>query len=162
VGYHCDECGFTYDESRAGEAAGECARLARAMAARVTAAADVRARPAPETWSILEYTCHVRDVLIVQRDRVLLARREPDPAPPPMGRDERVEHDGYAEQDPEDVARQLVDAADLFANVLDRLDDEAWDRGIVYGYPPPPKRRTLRWVAVHTVHELTHHLHDVT
>ncbi len=38
-----------------------------------------------------------------------------------MGRDERVDHDGYADQDPAAVARQLVDAADLFANVLDRL-----------------------------------------
>ena len=38
-----------------------------------------------------------------------------------MGRDERVDHDGYAEQEPDDVARQLTVAAQLFANVLGRL-----------------------------------------
>ena len=69
-------------------------------------------------------------------------------------------HDGYAEQHPADVARQLVDAASLFARDLDRLDRASWQRGIVYGYPPPPRRRTLEWVAVHTVHELRHHLQD--
>jgi hypothetical protein len=161
VGYHCVECGFTYDEAEHGAAADACRRLAREIAERL--AGDVRRRPAPDTWSTLEYACHVRDVLLVQRERVLLVRRATDPpAPEPMGRDERVDHDGYADQRPDDVARQLVDAADLFANVLDRLDPADWDKQIVYGYPPPPKLRPLRWTAVHTVHELQHHLADIT
>jgi hypothetical protein len=33
-----------------------------------------RTRPAPDTWSALEYTCHVRVVLRVQRERLQLAR----------------------------------------------------------------------------------------
>ena len=78
----------------------------------------------------------------------------------PMGRDERVEHDGYAEQKPADVARQLSDAAHLFANVLGRLGPEDWDRNVSYNYPKPLER-SLRWVAVHTVHEVRHHLLDV-
>ena len=158
MGYHCDECGFTYVLDEHVEAAEHCRRLAREIAARL----DDRRRPAPDVWSPLEYGCHVRDVLIAQRERVLLARRSAEPpAPEPMGRDERVDHDGYAEQEPVDVARQLVDAADLFANVLDRLDADAWGKQILYRYPPPPKHRPLRWVAVHTVHELTHHLRDI-
>lgn len=164
MGYHCGDCGFTYDEAEHGEAADACRRIAREIAGRLAVGGDVAVRPAPEVWSPLEYAAHVRDVLLVQRERVLLARRSPDddpPAPEPMGRDERVDHDGYADQDPQAVARQLVDAADLFANVLDRLPPQAWDKGIVYGYPPPPRRRSLRWVAVHTVHELTHHQHDI-
>jgi hypothetical protein len=78
-----------------------------------------------------------------------------------MGRDERADHDGYSGQDPEAVARQLVDAASLFANVLVRLDDDAWARTITYNYPKP-WARSLRWVAVHTVHEVRHHLQDVS
>jgi DinB superfamily len=161
---HCNECGFTYDLDSAADAADACRRLAREFAETLTAtgAAPVRRRPSADVWSMLEYACHVRDVLLVQRERVLLARRVIDPEPPAMGRDDRVAHDGYAEQDPRDVARQLIDAADLFANDLDRLDAEGWQRGIVYGYPPPARRRTLSWVAVHTVHELRHHLRDVT
>jgi hypothetical protein len=78
----------------------------------------------------------------------------------PMGRDERVEHDGYAEQDPRDVARQLTDAANLFANVLSRLDPEDWERIVMYNYPKLAER-SLRWIAVHSEHEVRHHLLDV-
>lgn len=76
-----------------------------------------------------------------------------------MGRDERVEHDGYDEQGPEDVARQLADAAALLANVFSRLAPADWARTVVYSYPAPTER-SLRWVAVHTVHEVRHHLLD--
>ena len=77
-----------------------------------------------------------------------------------MGRDERVGHDGYAEQLPVDVARQLIDAAGLFVNVLDRLAPDDWDRTVVYNFPEPTER-SLRWVAVHTEHEVRHHRLDV-
>jgi hypothetical protein len=108
----------------------------------------------------------VRDVLLVQRERVLAARRVDRPSLEPMGRDERVEHDGYADQDPVRVARQLSDAAQMFANDLARLAPEDWARTVVYNYPerrpryPERRPRSLRWVAVHTLHEVRHHLVD--
>ena len=77
-----------------------------------------------------------------------------------MDRDERVEYDGYAEQEPDRVARQLDDAAYLFANVLARLTPADWDRSLMYNYPTLFER-SFRWVAVHTVHEVRHHLLDV-
>lgn len=77
-----------------------------------------------------------------------------------MGREERAEHDGYNEQDPTDVARQLIDAAALFSNVLARLSAEDWDRTVIYHYPETSER-PLRWVAIHTAHELRHHLLDI-
>jgi DinB superfamily len=77
-----------------------------------------------------------------------------------MGRDERVEHDGYIEQDPNDVARQLTDTAYLFANVLARLRVNEWERTVMYNYPTR-RERSLRWVAVHTLHEVHHHLLDI-
>nr|WP_245721265.1 DinB family protein [Nocardia pseudovaccinii] len=120
----------------------------------------LRQRTAPDVWSPLEYACHVRDVLLAQRERVLLARRVDTPALEPMGRDERVEHDGYNEQHPADVARQLDDAALLFANVLDRLTRADWDRTIIYNFPQR-QERPLRWLALHTLHELRHHLLDI-
>jgi hypothetical protein len=157
----CEECGFTYELSEAAEAGpavvAHAAELGDVLG---SPGADPRTRRKPDTWSPLEYACHVRDVLLVQRERVLAARRVDRPSFDPMGRDERVEHDGYAEQDPTDVARQLADAAALFAHVLARLGPDDWDRQVVYNYP----RRTdrpLRWVAVHTVHEMRHHLLDV-
>lgn len=156
----CDECGFTYDLATDGDAGAAIVAGAGEMATLMDAGGDrVAGRQQPDVWSPLEYACHVRDVLLVQRERVLQARRDDRPAFAPMGRDERVEHDGYADQDPAAVARQLRDAAALFANVLDRLGPDR-DRTVVYNYPQPTER-SLRWVAVHTVHEVQHHLLDI-
>lgn len=157
----CAGCGFEYDLDRAPAAAAEIVAGAVELATILCdPAADVRRRRAPEVWSPLEYGCHVRDVLLVQRERVLEARRTDRPSFSAMGREERVGHDGYGDQDPVAVSRQLQDAAQLFANVLDRLTAAEWDRTVVYGYPAEVER-TLRWVAVHTVHEVQHHLQDV-
>jgi len=35
-----------------------------------------------------------------------------------------------------------------------------WDRSVMYNYPEP-RERSLRWGAVHTVHEIHHHTLDV-
>ncbi|MER5478671.1 DinB family protein [Streptomyces sp. NPDC002734] len=156
----CDECGFEYDLSLAPsvprlarEHAGEYADLLSAEPSLL------RRRPAPDVWSPLEYACHVRDVLLVQRERLLAARRRDTPVAEAMGRDERVEHAGYARERPADVARQLRDAALLFGGVLYLLTPADWERTLVYTYPAP-EERSLCWVAVHTVHELRHHLLD--
>jgi len=157
----CDECGFTYDEAAAPEAARMIRDGAAGLAAILEAGhAGLRTRRQPGRWSPLEYACHVRDMLYVQRERLLAARRLNQPECTPMGRDERVELDGYAKQDPADVARQLSDAAGLFANDLGRLSGTDWGRRVIYTYPERAER-SLRWLAIHTVHEVRHHLHDV-
>ena len=69
-------------------------------------------------------------------------------------------HDEYAEQEPEDVARQLADAAQMFSNVLARLTADDWHRTVIYHYPETCER-SLRWVAMHTLHEAQHHLLDI-
>ena len=159
--YACDECGFEHDVASVEDVAPAIvegvAKIAEAIRGRGSA---IQARRDPDVWSPLEYGCHLRDVLLVQRERVLAARRVDGPVFDPMGRDERVEHDGYAEQDPEDVVRQLTDAAAMFANVLSRVTPIEWDRTVMYSYP---KRweRSLRWVAVHTLHEVRHHTLDI-
>ena len=155
----CAECGFRYDLDNAPAAAADIRRLAGEVAAELRAPADLATRRRPELWSPIEYACHLRDVLLVQRERVLTARRDNGFVCTTMGRDIRVEHEGYADQLPADVARQLTDAALLFGNVLDRLGDD-WDNTMVYSWPEP-HLASLRWVAVHTVHEAQHHLRDI-
>jgi hypothetical protein len=158
----CGECGFEYDLGQTQDAGAAIIAATRELRGLllIESTADLRARRRSEVWSPLEYACHVRDVLLVQRERVLQARREECPSLTPMGRDERVDHDGYADQRPDDVARQMSDAARLFANVLSRLGPDDWDRTVVYSYPAPSER-TVGWVAVHTLHEVRHHLGDV-
>jgi hypothetical protein len=158
----CLECGFEYDLALAPEVSTLATSHADTYAdlLRADPPPTLRRRSAPEVWSPLEYACHMRDVLLVQRERVLAARRGDTPVAEPMGRDERVEHDGYADQRPADVARQLQDAAALFANVLDRLSPADWERALIYPFPER-EERSLRWLAVHTLHELRHHLLDI-
>ena len=122
----CAACGFEYrldDAVLAGPAILAGATTLAALLRDADRPADLRSRRAPERWSPLEYGCHVRDVLLVQRERVLLARRVECPSFEPMGRDERVDHDGYAEQDPAHVARQLAVHGRLVdpAEVIDKL-----------------------------------------
>lgn len=159
---HCGECGFTYDPAMAvavaeliGDQVGEAVAILR------DPDVDLRSRRQPNVWSPLEYGCHLRDMLLVQRERVLAARRVDGPDCAPMGRNERVEHDGYVDQEPENVARQLSDAAQLFSNVLTHLRADDWDRTVVYHYPET-QERSLRWVAVHTLHEARHHFLDIS
>ncbi|WP_082964712.1 DinB family protein [Mycobacterium sp. E796] len=158
----CQECGFAYDltaATRAGdEIRGGVAELVRLLA--TVEPATLARRTAPRLWSPLEYACHLRDVLITQRERVLLARRVDVPTAVPMGRDERVAHEGYAESNPAEVAEELTIAARLLANTLRRLDDADWELRIVYNWPRRTQR-TLRWVAVNTLHEVRHHLLDI-
>ncbi|WP_370062485.1 DinB family protein [Mycobacterium sp. MAA66] len=157
----CAECNFIYDLRQASTAGHDIReQIAEVVAILLAEDVDVRSRTQPEVWSPLEYGCHMRDVLLVQRERVLSARRVNGADCPPMGREERVEHDGYAGQEPTAVARQLADAAMLFGNVLVRLAADDWDRTVVYNYPEIHER-SLRWLAVHTVHDVQHHLLDI-
>lgn len=122
--------------------------------------AALLARREASRWSPLEYGCHVRDMLLVQRERLLATRRLDKPVAEPMGRDERPDLDGYSEQDPADVARQLRDAAQMMAHDLARLSGTDWERTLTYTYPSRAER-SLGWLAIHTAHEVRHHLIDV-
>ncbi len=163
----CDECGFDYDGVPDAEVADRLRSFGRRYRAPLTRGLPgetlddlLRQRPAPEVWSALEYACHMRDVLAVQRDRIALALVEDRPTFVPMGRDERVVDDRYNEQDPIAVADALAANAETMAEACLALTDAEWDRTGIYGYPTPTER-SLRWIARHTIHEGHHHLLDV-
>ncbi len=122
--------------------------------------AILQRRPDPDTWSALEYTCHVRDVLLVQRDRTVLALVESNPSFARMSRDERVALARYDAHPPAQVVVQLGVAAELCATVFEGLTSDQWARPLIYNYPAPTPR-DVAWVARNTVHEVEHHLGDV-
>jgi hypothetical protein len=157
----CRQCGFTYAVGRA-EITPWLRSDARAFVAKLRTfdGTAVRTRPEPDVWSPLEYACHVRDMLGVQTERVVLVQHEVDPEFVPMGRDERVVEDRYNEQDPTDVADALITAAEKFADTLDALDDNGWSRTGIYNYPERAIR-TAEWIGIHTAHELLHHRGDL-
>ncbi len=158
----CDGCGFEYGSIATADVPDRLRELGPSFDAVLDGpAAELRTRSAPDVWSPLEYACHVRDVLLTLRERTILALWTDTPTFTPMGRDERVAFDRYAEQSPADVARQLADAASMLAFLVEGLTDEQLARTCVYGFPVS-EVRTLAWVAEHAVHEGEHHLADAS
>ncbi len=133
-------------------------RLAEVLGSRPVG--DLRARPVDGVWSGLEYGCHVRDVLAVQRERIALALAVDRPSFAPMRREERVAEEHYNEQEPSVVARELRAAAEALAGQLAGLDDGQWQRVGEYHWPTTAWR-DVEWIARHTLHEERHHLVDV-
>ncbi|HXW38692.1 MAG TPA: DinB family protein [Acidimicrobiales bacterium] len=158
----CAVCGFDDESTTEDRARRELldgvAEIALSVA---TAPSDaVGRRPAPEVWSPLQYACHVRDVLLAQRERAVQALVEDDPSFTPMYRDRRAELARYGDERPEVVAAHVRVAAHLFVWLFDGLDETARARPCVYNYPER-KGRTVGWLLVHSAHEVVHHAGDV-
>ena len=157
----CAACGFVYDLAQSAVVARDIRERVDEVVAILRARdVDLRSRRRPmrgRHWNMDATcgTCCWCSASESWRPSAWLSRTGP-----PIGRDERVLHDGYGEQEPEDVARQLADAAQMFANVLARLAADDWDRTVLYHYPETCER-SLRWVAIHTMHEAQHHLLDI-
>jgi hypothetical protein len=157
----CRACGFDYDTTGWTAAQGLVVDGAADIGGLiVTAGQNAGTRPAPSIWSPLEYACHVRDVLLVQRERTLLALVEDNPSFAPMYRDERAVDARYSVEESSRVASQLSTAADLLVWVFDRLDPRQLARPCVYNYPEPTQRQ-IGWLMVHTAHEVVHHQGDI-
>lgn len=118
------------------------------------------ARPSPDVWSPVEYGCHLRDVLLAQRERLLLALVAEEPSFAPIYRDQRAVLARYGDESPEQVIPEIVFAAGLLAWVFNGLGDADWGRTCIYNFPEPAQRSIL-WLGQHTLHEGKHHLLDI-
>lgn len=158
----CPECRYSYETLGRQELAPELRAGAERYGAILGSVDEdrLRAHPRADVWSALEYGCHVRDVLVVQRQRVELTAIVPEPSFAPMRRDERVLEERYNDQEPTEVGRQLMAAADALSQTLESLDAAGWDRTGIYNWPTS-QVRTVDWIGRHTVHEQVHHLRDI-
>lgn len=159
----CGQCGYVYGSI----AVAGIPETLRAIGAQYQAAildpevaGLVKMRPEPEIWSAIEYGCHVRDVLLTQRDRAIVALVEDSPSFARMHRDERVVLAGYQREDVAEVAGELTMAANLMAKLYEGLSSEQLARPCIYNYPEPSEQ-DVSWLGHHTLHEATHHLDDL-
>jgi hypothetical protein len=160
----CDECGFDYealDPADTPAAIRAFAKRYRAPLSRFLPGEDgdslVRQRPAPDTWSALEYAAHVRDVFdnyrrwigqILHDDRPVLE----GPAPDDLAAERRYNHD-----DPAEVVEALGANAERLAALVETVPADGWDRvGMRRG-----EERSVRLHARRAVHEGSHHLLDI-
>jgi DNA segregation ATPase FtsK/SpoIIIE, S-DNA-T family len=157
----CDECGFAYGRLSRAQLAPALGEQGRRLTALLSLPIeDPSRRRQPGEWSPVEYACHVRDVLLMQRDRLYVALVEHEPSFKPMYREERVAFDRYGDQAIEVVTAQLLMAAAMTAHAFAGLSDEQWARPLIYGYPEP-SHRDVEWMGHHTVHEMVHHYGDI-
>lgn len=166
-GWTCAECAFAFDDCDPKSVSESIANVGRRLRAPLTRGLNhedlltvVRTRPEPDQWSALEYACHVRDVLEVQRELLHVALDTERPTLEPMGREEHVDLHGYNDEEPTAVADQLVATAVRLADDLAGLDGAGQQRAGVHGWSEEAER-TLEWVACHTLHEMKHHLRDI-
>ena len=117
----------------------------------------VRARP--DRWSTLEYAAHVRDVFRLYHERLRLMLDTDDPLFANWDQDATAVADRYGDQDPVEVAGELVVAAEDLAEAFDAVGGDQWQR---------PGRRsdgaafTVETFARYMIHDPVHHLWDVS
>lgn len=122
------------------------------------ARADATQRPNDATWSPLEYGAHVRDVFRIFRERLQLMLDEDAPAFANWDQDETAVAERYAEQDPAEVSRALVDEATQTAEAFAAVPDSALGRT---GMRSDGSTFSVESLALYFVHDPIHHLRDV-
>ncbi len=156
----CPACGFSYPARSPQGALTELAtvpgRVERAVNA--TGTALLRERPTPSTWSVLEYACHLRDVLATSTIRLYRARAETRPTVEPMLNDLRARRFRYNELDPAAILVELAANARGLVDEADRVTPQDWDRTVTR---LPGEQRTARWLVRNALHEGVHHLADI-
>lgn len=155
----CPDCGFVsadLERSAIGDAVRETRDALVSLLAEDPAL--VRAQPAPEVWSALEYGCHVRDVYRLFAERLELMLSEDDPRFANWDQDETAITDRYAEQDPATVSAELEEAGTALAAAFDAVADDQWTRtgrrsdGAVF---------TVESFGHYLVHDPVHHIWDI-
>lgn len=68
---------------------------------------ELTRRPAPNVWSVLEYCAHIRDVLLNQREGLVVELVEDQPVKQRMYREERVNMGMYATETSHEVIQGI-------------------------------------------------------
>lgn len=153
----CSECGFDA-RSITGPDVAELLRHEAAVWPTVLNRPNVAERPNDHTWSSLEYAAHVRDVmrLAVYRTKLMLGER--DPEFPNWDQDETAARERYNQQQPDVIAAELPAATLAFADLLDTVNADQWQRS---GRRSDGARFTVDSFARYNLHDVVHHGWDV-
>lgn len=153
----CPDCGFDAGALSVGDL-GKAVRETAASLAIELGRSGASDRPQPEIWSVLEYSCHVRDVCRVFDQRLDLMLRHDDPLFANWDQDETALVERYWTQDPNVVGPALVEAADTIACDFEAVDVSHWSRS---GRRSNGSVFTVESLGRYCLHDLVHHLHDV-
>jgi DinB superfamily len=156
-GWVCPECALDYDTLTLDVLAPQARHLTSQWGRLIAGAKPdaLRARPAPTTWSPLEYAAHTRDVT-EELTAVVSAMAAGQPPPPMVDPDVAVIERAWNEEDPGHTLDGLVTVATAYADRVTALtpDEAAREADFSFG------RRDAFTMAQNAVHELNHHLMD--
>lgn len=160
----CQECGFDWD-STGDEVIAEIDRWGdsyRAGLTRLLPGEDgdalIRTRPAPQVWSALEYTVHMRDVASFYLERIQRVLSEDRPTMTAADFAAMAESRHYNDESVEGVLVAFADIANSASALLKSLDDAQWDR---VGIGSEGDERTVLVLAGRLAHDGHHHLLDL-
>lgn len=153
----CSDCGFDADDV---ERAAVPALVRDAMARFVVTLGrpDATLRPSPRTWSVMEYSCHVRDVCTVFSERVELMRSQDEPQFPNWDQDATAIEERYWSQDPQVVAAEVAAASEVAATAFGVVGADEWLRR---GFRSNGSEFTVDSLARYFLHDLSHHVWDI-
>ena len=162
-GWVCPECGLDYDTVSPRDAAAAVRSFPRRYRELLDDFDDgegdaaIRKRPDATTWSALEYTAHVADILEAFGPVLRRMTEEDHPSIDFFDSDERAAERRYNEADPNTVLADIEAASRALADVIDGVDSSAWERTATFSWGDRDALTTAR----NAVHEGSHHLRDV-
>ncbi|MCU1567234.1 MAG: methyltransferase type 12 [Pseudarthrobacter sp.] len=153
----CPECSFDASTTTPSTVPGTIESLLPRWRA-VLRRPDVAERPDDNTWSALEYACHVRDVFSLFDQRLNLMLDADDARFDNWDQDQTAIDKDYANADPAVVSAELTaegkQAAESFAGVR----ESEWGRK---GLRSNGSEFTVMTLSQYFLHDVVHHLHDV-
>lgn len=155
----CDDCGLAAGEIEVPEVADRAEVAAAEWVQILMSSPAVAARPAAAVWSPLEYGAHVRDVFQLFDARLALMLAEDEPTFDNWDQDATALADSYSSSDPDLVAEELSASAGQFVARLRALRPDQLERA---ARRSDGARFTVRTLAQYGLHDLIHHLWDVT
>lgn len=161
----CPQCGLAYDTVKPLDTIravrsfpNRYRRLFKALYREVLEADLVaHERPDDNTWSAVEYTAHVADMIDSMAPAIRRIVVEDDPTIPVFDHEAKVDDEGYNDLLVNEVLARLDSSCADMAMTLDCLGAEEWAR---VGEFPWGTRDALT-VARNAVHEGSHHLRDI-
>jgi hypothetical protein len=156
----CVACDFSYAAVRLADALEEIRAVPTQFRATVNAITPerLRRRPQPRVWSVVEYTCHLRDVYVCSTIRLYRARTEDRPMLEPRLNDLRAQRLRYNDADLAATLDELDAAVGGCVEEISRYRAPEWRRTVMR---LPGEERTALWLVRQAAHEGRHHLNDI-
>jgi hypothetical protein len=155
----CPDCGLSAGEVDVSEVAERTEVAAAEWVQILMSSPAVSSRPAPDVWSALEYGAHVRDVLQIFDARLGQMLTSDEPTFANWNQDETALADNYSQQDPDQVAEELAQAAAQFVARIRAVTPDQLERR---ARRSDGAEFTVRTLLQYFLHDIIHHLWDVT